>query len=165
MEPISAALTGFALLKTAVSGLKSAINTANDVKDVGHLLEAIWKADKECNEQHNKNASVGSLDGFKDVASSVIDRRLQQEMMHEVRTLITARFGIQCWETIVAEKAKREREIKERQAAARREKIRKAQELEEAIKTAAIVASIIGIAIALFIALLITVASAQRMVA
>tara|TARA_R100001460_G_scaffold71458_2_gene112204 strand:+ start:176 stop:673 length:498 start_codon:yes stop_codon:yes gene_type:complete len=165
MEPISAALTGFALLKTAVSGLKSAINTANDVKDVGHFLEAIWKADKECNEQHNKNASVGSLDTFKDVASNVIDRRLQQEMMHEVRTLITARFGIQCWETIVAEKAKREREIKEAQAAARKEAARKSAELEEAIKTAAIVASIIGIAIALFIALLVTVASAQRMIA
>ena len=165
MEPISAALTGFALLKTAVSGLKSAINTANAVKDVGHFLEAIWKADKECNEQHNKNASVGSLDGFKDVASNVIDRRLQQEMMHEVRTLITARFGIGAWEEIVAEKARREREIKERQAAARREKIRKAQELEDAIKTAAIVASIVAVTLALFIALLITVASAQRMVA
>ena len=105
------------------------------------------------------------MDGFKDVASSVIDRRLQQEMMHEVRTLITARFGIQCWETIVAEKAKREREIKEAQAAARREKIRKAQETEEAIKTAAIVASIVAVTLALFVALIVTVASAQRMVA
>ena len=107
VEPISTALAGFALLKASVSGLKSAIAVANDVKDVGHFLEAIWKADKECTDQHNKGASVGSLDGFKDVASSVIDRRLQQEMLNEVRMLITARFGISCWEEIVSEKANR----------------------------------------------------------
>jgi len=161
MEPISAALTGFALLKTAVSGLKSAIATANDVKDVGHFLETIWKADKECTDQHNKGASVGSLDGFKDVASSVIDRRLQQEMLNEVRMLITARFGISCWEEIVSEKANREKMARESALLARKEAARKSAEFEEQIKTCALIAGIVAIAIALLVGLVVTVAAAR----
>jgi len=164
MEPISTAIAGAALLQQAVSGLKSAIGTANDIKDVSGWLEKVWTADKQCQEQRNRNASVGALDGFKDAASDVIDRRLQQEMMNEVRTLIQMRFGVSAWEEIIAEKSRREREIKEAQAAARREKIRRAQETEEAIKTAAIVASIVAVTLALFIALVVTVASAQRIV-
>jgi len=164
MEPISTALAGFALLKASVNGLKSVIGAANDIKDVGHFLEKIWQADKECNDTHNKQANVSSLDGFKNVASSVIDRRLQQEMMHEVRTLIQMRFGVSAWEEIVAEKAKREREAKEAQAAARREKIRKAAELEETIKTCLLIAGIVAVSLALFIALMISIASAQRII-
>ena len=165
MEPISTAIAGAALLQQAVSGLKSAIGTANDIKDVSGWLEKVWTADKQCQEQRNRNASVGALDGFKDAASDVIDRRLQQEMMNEVRTLIQMRFGVSAWEEIVSEKANRERLARQQALEARKEAARKSAELEEAIKTAAIVASIVAVTLALFIALVVTVASAQRIVA
>ena len=34
MEPISTALAGFALFKSAVDGIKSVISTANDVSEI-----------------------------------------------------------------------------------------------------------------------------------
>ena len=42
MEPISTALAGFALFKSAVDGIKSAIGTANDVSDIaGYYRQSV----------------------------------------------------------------------------------------------------------------------------
>jgi len=164
MEPISAALTGAALLKSAVSGLKSAIGTANDMKDIAGFIDQAFLADKQHQQKRNANANVGALDGFKDAASSVIENRLHAEMMAEVRQLVQMRFGVDAWNEIIQKKTAAEREAKERAAAARKKAARKARETEEAIKTAAVVASIVAVTLALFFGLAMTIASAQRFV-
>ena len=41
MEPISTALAGIALVKASVDGIKSAIGTAKDVRDIASQLDSL----------------------------------------------------------------------------------------------------------------------------
>ena len=161
MEPITTALAGAALLKSAVAGLKSAIGTANDVKDIAGFLDQVFLADKQHQQKRNAYAKVGALDGFKDAASSVIENRLHAEMMAEVRTMIQMRFGVDAWNEIIQKKTAAERAAKEAAQAAAKEKARKAAELESTIKSAAIAGAIIAVAVTLFVILFISVAKSQ----
>ena len=70
----------------------------------------------------------------------MIDAKLAQEKMHEMRNMIDMRFGPGTWQTIVDERAKRIREEKERIAEIKREKIRKQREFEESAKQFAVAA-------------------------
>ena len=149
MEPITTALAGAALLKSAVSGLKSAIGTANDMKDIAGFIDQAFLADKQHQQQRNANANVGALDGFKDAASSVIENRLHAEMMNEIRQLVQMRFGVDAWNEIIQKKTAAERAAKEAAAAEAREKARKAAEFESQIKSAAIAGAIIVLAVLL----------------
>ena len=151
MEPITTALAGAALLKSAVSGLKSAIGTANDMKDIAGFIDQAFLADKQHQQQRNANANVGALDGFKDAASSVIENRLHAEMMSEIRQLVQMRFGVDAWNEIIQKKTAAEREAKQRAAAARKEAARKSQELEDTLKAVALIIFVIIIALALFV--------------
>ena len=151
MEPITTALAGAALLKSAVSGLKSAIGTANDMKDIAGFIDQAFLADKQHQQKRNANANVGALDGFKDAASSVIENRLHAEMMNEIRQLVQMRFGVDAWNEIIQKKTAAERAAKEAAAAEAREKARKAAEFESQIKSAAIAGAIIVLAVLLFV--------------
>lgn len=161
MEPLTTALAGAALLKSAVSGMKSAIGTANDVKDIAGFLDQVFLADKQHQQKRNANAKVGALDGFKDAASSVIENRLHAEMMAEVRTMIQMRFGVEAWNEIIQKKTAAERAAKEAAAAEAKEKARKAAQLESTIKSAAIAGAIIAVAVTLFVLLFMSIANSQ----
>ena len=110
---VAEALAGIALFNTAVAGIKQACGHAKSIGELGGLLDQLWTAEKQINQQANKRAGYSNFDGFKDVANQAIDRRLMQESFNEVRSLITLRFGADCWNEIIAEKAKREREMRE----------------------------------------------------
>ena len=122
---IAEALAGIALFKSAVTGLKSAIGTANDVSEVGSYINQLFTAEKQINQERNKKAGVSSLDGFRDAASTVIDAKLVQEQLAEVRNLVNMRFGPDTWQSILDEKAKQEREARLAAAEARRLAIQK----------------------------------------
>lgn len=122
---IAEALAGIALFKSAVAGIKSAIGTANDVSDIGSYINQLFTAEKQINQERNKKAGVSSLDGFRDAASSVIDAKLVQEQLAEVRNLVNMRFGPDTWQSILDEKAKQEREARLAAAEARRLAIQK----------------------------------------
>ena len=117
---IAEALAGIALFKSAVTGLKSAIGTAKDVSEIGGFINQLFTAEKQINQQRNKKAGVSSLDGFRDAASSVIDAKLVQEQLAEVRNLVNMRFGPDTWQSILDEKAKQEREARVAAAEAKR---------------------------------------------
>lgn len=161
MEPLTTALAGAALLKSAVSGLKNAIGTAKDINDIAGFLDQVFLADKQHQQKRNADAKVGSLDGFKDAANSVIENRLHAEMMAEVRTMIQMRFGVDAWNEIIQKKSAAERAAKESAKAAAKEKARKAAELESTIKSAAIAGAIIAVAVTLFVLLFMSIANSQ----
>lgn len=158
MEPITTALTGFALFKSAVSGLKSAIATANDVRDIGGFLDQIWASEKQVTEAANREASVSSLDHFKGAANATIERRLMQEELNNVRSLIQHRFGVECWSEIIAEKARRERESAAAIKEAKRQEALRRQEMAEAIQTALIVFCCVAVIVFLFVVMFVTIA-------
>ena len=122
MEPISAALAGFALFKSAVDGIKTAIGTANDVSDIAGYLDNLFEGEKQVQQERNKKSGMGLGDqfGVKTVAAEIINAKLAQEQMREIATMVDLRFGHGTWKSIVDERARRIQAAKEAEAAAKK---------------------------------------------
>ena len=153
MEPISTALAGIALVKSAVDGIKSAIGTANDVGAIAGQIDALFTGQKQVNEARNKKSGVGLTDqfGVESVAREMIDAKLAAEKLQEVATLVNMRFGPDTWKNILEERQKRILEAKEAAAAERRKKLQESREFEEMMKQIVLVTSIIVVSIGLFV--------------
>ena len=153
MEPISTALAGIALVKSAVDGIKSAIGTANDIGDIAGQIDALFTGQKQVNEARNKKSGVGLTDqfGVESVAREMIDAKLAAEKLQEVATMVNMRFGPNTWKNILEERQKRIQEAKEAAAAERRRKLQASREFEEMMKQIVFVATIIVISIGLFV--------------
>jgi hypothetical protein len=136
MEPISTALAGIALFKSAVDGIKGAIGTANDVGEIAGFIDKLFEGEKQVQQRRNQQSGVGVGDqfGVTNVAREVIDAKLAQEQMREIASMIDMRFGHGTWKSIVDERAKRIREAKEAEAEARRLKRQQEMETTENIK-------------------------------
>lgn len=149
---IAETLAGIALVKSAVEGIKSAINTANDISDIASHIDNLFEGEQQIQKQRANKSRVSIKDqfGIKSVAQEVIDARLAQEQIQEMKTLVDLRFGHGTWQGIVDERARRIREAKEAQAAARREAIKQHNEMMENIKNGIIIFSVIIVTLALF---------------
>ncbi len=145
MDPISTGLAGIALVQKSVDFIKSNIQTANDIKDIAGAIDGLFQGEKQIQKDRFGDKSI--IGQTKDVATSVIDAKLAQESMDEMRQLVDARFGFGTWQEIINERAKRIQDEKE----AEKEKIRaarqKRQETIDNFQTAGIVSSIIGVVI------------------
>jgi hypothetical protein len=139
MEPISAALTGIALVQKSVDFIKGNIATANDIKDIAGALDGLFAGEKQIQKERFADKSI--LGQTKDAASKVIDAKLANEAMHEMRTLINHRFGHGTFQQIIAERNKAIREEKERVLEAKRIARKRAQERKEMMM---IIGSVLG---------------------
>jgi hypothetical protein len=149
---IAETLAGIALVKSAVEGIKSAINTAKDIGEIASHVDNLLEGEKQIQQQRSKKSGVGFSDqlGIKSVAQEVIDAKLAQEKIQEMRTMIDMRFGPGTWQSIVDLRTKRIQEAKEAAIAKRKEEIKKHNELMETIKMTMIVTgAIIFIVVAL----------------
>lgn len=164
MEPISTALAGFALFKSAVDGIKSAIGTANDVSDIAGYIDNLFEGEKQVQQKRNKRSGVGVGDqfGVGNVAREIIDAKLAQEQMREVATMVDLRFGPGTWKSITEERARRIQEAREQAAIAKREQMRKARETEENVKTALLIVGVIIVSAGLFFIMMISIAKGAR---
>mgnify|MGYP003114649782 CR=1 FL=1 len=132
VEPVTAVLTGIALVKKSVDFIKTNISTAQDIGDiVGHV-------DKALNGQQDviRARDKANVDHFatENIAKEVIDAKLAQEQLDEMRQLIDYRFGHGTWAYILEE---RKRRIDAKKQAIKEEKARrlkKRQEIEEYVK-------------------------------
>ena len=153
-------MAGIALVKGAVDGIKSMINTANDVSDIAGYIDKLFEGEKQVQQQRNKKSTVSSFDGIGGVASEIIDAKLAAEKMQEVATLVDLRFGPGTWKSIVDERARRIREEKEQIAAAKRAAALASSERDELIKQVLIAVGCIVAVIGIIIAMAISVAKA-----
>ena len=143
---IAETLAGIALFNSAVAGIKQACSHAKSVGELGGLLDQLWTAEKQINQQSIKQSAYND---FSNIANTAIDRRLIQEKMNEVRSMITLRFGSDCWNEIIAEKAKREREMREAEA---RAALERQKQTDEWVEMGTAVMVFLGIvALALFV--------------
>ena len=153
---IAETLAGIALVKSAVDGIKSTINTANDIGEIAKYVDNLLEGEKQVQQQRAKKSGLGLGDqlGIESVAQEVIDARIAQEKINEMRTLVDMRFGPGTWQSIVDLRNKRIKELKEAKAKARREAIRRQKEMMENIKLAAGVGMVMALGIGLLIFLL-----------
>ncbi|BAQ85762.1 hypothetical protein [uncultured Mediterranean phage uvMED] len=132
VEPVTAVLTGIALVKKSVDFIKSNISTAQDIGDIiGHVDKALTGQQQVIKDRDSKN-----LDHFatENIAKEIIDAKLAQEQLYEMKMLIDHRFGHGTWSYILEERKKRldarKKAIQEEKA----KKLKKRQEIEEYVK-------------------------------
>tara|TARA_Y100001972_G_C7628465_1_gene315376 strand:- start:838 stop:1317 length:480 start_codon:yes stop_codon:yes gene_type:complete len=154
---IAETLAGIALVKSAVDGIKSAIGTAKDVGEIAGHIDNLLTGEKQVQQQRARKSGVGLGDqfGIKSVAQEIIDARLAQEQVQEMRTMIDMRFGPGTWQSIVDERARRIQQAKEAEKAARIQARREQEEFMEGLKQSALISLVIAIAAGLFFALLV----------
>ncbi len=144
VEPISAALAGIALVKKSVDFIKTNITAVQDIGDViSHVDNALNGQQQVIKEREKKGADPFAVEN---VAKEVIDAKLAQEALYEMKQLINHRFGHGTWEFILEERKKRLDKKKQAIKEARAAKIKKQKEMYEMVRMVSI-----GIAILLFI--------------
>ena len=129
MEPITAVLTGIALVKQSVEFIKSNIETVNDIGEIVGAIDNLLDGEKQVQKERFSGGSI--ISSHKSAASDIIDAKLAQEALSEMRSLINFRFGPDTWKTIVDERARRLQEHKEQLAKERKIKLQKKQELQK----------------------------------
>ena len=144
---VAEVLTGIALVKQSVDFIKSNIETVNDIRDITDQIENLFVGEEQVQKARARKAGVGMGDqfGIKSVAQEVIDAKLAQEKMQEMRNLIDFRFGPGTWQSIVDLRAKRMREERERLEEIKREKIKKQREFNESLTQALIAITVVSI--------------------
>jgi len=153
---IAETLAGISLVKAAVDGIKSTINTANDIGDIAGYIDKLFEGEKQVQKDRANKSGMGVTDqfGVSTVAREMIDAKIAAEKLQEVASMVDMRFGPGTWKNILAERQKRIQAAKEAHAKARREALKKQQELIENIKIVAAITLVGAVAIGLFIFLL-----------
>lgn len=149
---IAETLAGIALVKSAVDGIKSAIGTAQDIGDIAGHIDNLFEGEKQVQQKRAKKSGVGLGDqfGIKTVAQEVIDAKLAQEKIAEMRQLVDMRFGHGTWQSILDERAKRIQEAKQAELEAKRQARIAHEETMHNIKVVSIVSIFIGAFVGLF---------------
>lgn len=150
---IAETLAGISLLKASVDFIKSNIDTAKDISEIAGAVDGLFRGHDEVQAERSKKSGVtiGDQFGIKNVAQEMIDAKLAQEKMQEMKNMINMRFGPNTWQTIVDERAKRIQEHKEEMARIKREKLREQAEFIEQMKMMAIVLMAICVGAGAFI--------------
>jgi len=152
VEPVTAVLTGIALVKKSVDFIKQNIQTCNDIGDIiGHIDKAMTGEQQVIKARDKSGAdpfAVGT------VAQEIIDAKLAREHLNDVRNLVNLRFGPGTWEYILQERKKRIDAQKQAIKEAKAKKLKQQQQIAEYIKyglITIIVIAFIGVALGIMI--------------
>ena len=131
-EPVTAILTGIALVKKSVDFIKSNISTAQDIGDIiSHVDNALNGQQQAIKEREKSGADPFATEN---IAKEVIDVKLAQESLNQMKQMIDLRFGHGTWSYILELRKKRldakKQAIKEEKA----RRLKKRQEIEEYVK-------------------------------
>jgi len=150
---VAEVLAGISLVKAGVDFVKSNIETAQDIGNFAEAIDNVFRGKDEIDKARNKKSGVGGMGdqlGIKSVAQEMIDAKLAEEKLNEMRTMLNMRFGPDTWQSIVDERSRRIAEIKEADKRARIEKRRKDKELWDLIKSVMIIGAAILIGLGAF---------------
>jgi hypothetical protein len=137
VDPVTAALTGIALVTKIADGIKQGINAYNSVSEMGDQLELLFQGEQQAMAARNKQDKHSNF-STQNVAQEIIDHKLAQEKLRQVGVEIDMRFGHGTWQMILAERQRRIQEAREAAKRAAMEKRRQQHELTETIKSIAI---------------------------
>ena len=149
VEPVTAVLTGIALVKQATSFIKDNINTVNDISGIAKQIDQMFEGQQQINKERSKQAnSTANELGLSNVADSIINAKLAQERIAEIRTLINYRFpvsnGPSTWDQILLERKRRIEERKQAIQKAKAKKLKQQKEMYDMIRMGFIVLAVIA---------------------
>ena len=137
MEPVSTALAGIALVQQSVEFIKKNINTAQDISQIFDMIDNALNGQQQINKERWGNKTL--IGSHKSAAHAVIDAKLANEQIEEMKNLIDMRFGFGTWQEILKLRADRIREEAEEDKRLQKEKRKRKADLIETMQ-------IIGIA-------------------
>lgn len=140
--PVAEILAGISLVKASVDFIKSNIDTAKDVGEIAGAIDGLFRGNEEVQKDRNKKSKPGLADqfGINNVAKEMIDAKLAEEKMQEMRNLVDLRFGPGTWQSIIDERIKRITEAKEAAKLAAIKKRKEDAEFWEQVKMFMIIA-------------------------
>ena len=94
---VAEVLTGIALLKSATSAIKDAIDTGKEATGIMKLVHQCFTAESQIQKQKSHNLTVKDQLGMENIVQQQIDLKLAEEMMSEIRSLCNLRFGSTFW--------------------------------------------------------------------
>ena len=130
---VGEAIAAAAAFKAAVDGIKSAIGTANDVRDIASQIDQLLDSKSRIDRAKNKKVAPGQF-SISSIASETIDAKLAEESLQEIRTLVDLRFGHGVFQSILDERKKRIKEYKEAQIKLAKQKAAQRAELMNDLK-------------------------------
>ena len=130
---VGEAIAAAAAFKAAVDGIKSAINTASDVRDIASQIDQLLDSKSRIDKAKNKKVAAGQF-SLSSIASETIDAKLAEESLQEIRTLVDLRFGHGVFQSILDERKKRIKEYKEAQIKLAKQKAAQRAELMNDLK-------------------------------
>ena len=137
MEPVSTALAGIALVQQSVEFIKKNINTAQDISQIFDMVDNALNGQQQINKERWGNKTL--IGSHKSAAHAVIDAKLANEQIEEMKNLIDMRFGFGTRQEILKLRADRIREEAEEDKRLQKEKRKRKADLIETMQ-------IIGIA-------------------
>ena len=143
-----AAATAF---KAAVDGIKKAIGTAKDVRDIASQIDVLLDSKSKIDRAKNKKAAPGQF-SISSIASETIDAKLAEEELYNIKILIDNRFGFGTFAAIEAERRKR---IKEYNEAERKRAAAKAKRRKEFLNDRKIFGYIVGGSLVVVVAIIV----------
>ena len=148
VEPVTAVLTGIALVKQATSFIKENINTVNDISGIAKQIDQMFEGQQQINKERSKQAnSTANELRLSNVADSIINAKLAQERIAEIRTLVNYRFpvssGPSTWDQILLERKRRIEERKQAIQKAKAKKLKQQKEMYDMIRMGFIVLAVI----------------------
>jgi len=130
---VGEAIAAAAAFKAAVDGIKSAIGTASDVRDIASQIDQLLDSKSRIDKAKNKKVAPGQF-SISSIASETIDAKLAEESLQEIRTLVDLRFGHGVFQSILDERKKRIKEYKEAQIKQAKQKAAQRAEMMNDLK-------------------------------
>ena len=127
------AIAAAAAFKAAVDGIKSAISTASDVRDIASQIDQLLDSKSRIDKAKNKKVAPGQF-SISSIASETIDAKLAEEEMYQIKMLIDNRFGHGTFQGILETRQKRIKEYKEAQIKLAKQKAAQRAELMNDLK-------------------------------
>jgi len=139
VEPVTAVLTGIALVTKSVDFIKKNISTCQDIGElISHVDDALNGQQQAIKEREKKGADPFETD-TKKIAQEVISVKLAQEKLYEMKMLIDARFSHGTWAFILEERKRRIDAKKKAIKIAKAKAQKKQEEMVDMIRNIALV--------------------------
>ena len=145
VEPVTTIIGGLAAARSAINFLKENVDAFNDARTIGQQIGQILQGHDEFNKARYDSKMQAKL-GIKDVAADMIEMKLQQEELYQLRLIVNNRFGSKFYDDILKEREKRIHDKKEAIKKAKAAQLKKRQELIGILKALGIA---VGIALTL----------------
>jgi len=139
-------LAGIALVKKSAEIISKGINAAQDMGALATQVDDLFEGKRQLKQEERQQRAVG-----KSPTQTVIDQRLADEHIAEVKALIIGRFGFYAWTEIVTLQREQQLEDKNRQVLAERAKAENKEQMQEIAVTS--ISLIIGITVVAMVAI------------